>query len=86
MKNLILEEPEAYEVNIGGHRYRRPGDPPLEEVAGGKEWVEEQMKLQAKRPPPERRIPASHGKKKKKKSKKAKKEGAREGSTGSDEL
>lgn len=28
----MLEQPDAYEVKIGDNVYRRPGDPPLEEV------------------------------------------------------
>ncbi|XP_068640178.1 uncharacterized protein [Aristolochia californica] len=31
-KNFILSQPEAYEIKIGDHIFRRPGDPPLEEV------------------------------------------------------
>lgn len=32
LKDFILEQPDAYEVKIGNNVYRRPGDPPLEEV------------------------------------------------------
>lgn len=32
LKEYILEQPDAYEVKIGDNVYRRPGDPPLEEV------------------------------------------------------
>ncbi|KAL9245369.1 hypothetical protein vseg_019031 [Gypsophila vaccaria] len=32
VKEFILEQKEAYEVKIGDNAYRRPGDPPLEEV------------------------------------------------------
>ncbi|XP_021748099.1 uncharacterized protein LOC110713956 [Chenopodium quinoa] len=32
LKEFILEQPDAYEVKIGDVVYRRPGDPPLEEV------------------------------------------------------
>lgn len=32
LKEFILNEPEAYEVKIGDQVFRRPGDPPLEEV------------------------------------------------------
>ncbi|CAO2835603.1 unnamed protein product [Amaranthus hypochondriacus] len=32
LKEFILEQPDAYEVKIGDYIYRRPGDPPLEEV------------------------------------------------------
>ncbi|KAG9441343.1 hypothetical protein H6P81_017197 [Aristolochia fimbriata] len=31
-KNFILSQPEAYEIKIGDHIFRRSGDPPLEEV------------------------------------------------------
>ncbi|XP_074279851.1 uncharacterized protein LOC141605110 [Silene latifolia] len=32
VKEFILEQKDAYEVKIGNNAYRRPGDPPLEEV------------------------------------------------------
>ncbi|KNA13397.1 hypothetical protein SOVF_117350 [Spinacia oleracea] len=32
LKEFMLEQPDAYEVKIGDNVYRRPGDPPLEEV------------------------------------------------------
>ncbi|XP_050203551.1 uncharacterized protein LOC126653656 [Mercurialis annua] len=32
LKEFILNQPEAYEIKIGDQIYRRPGDPPLEEV------------------------------------------------------
>lgn len=32
MKDFILSQPEAYEVKIGKQDFRRPGDPPLDEV------------------------------------------------------
>ncbi|XP_010523760.1 PREDICTED: uncharacterized protein LOC104802036 [Tarenaya hassleriana] len=32
LKDFILNQPEAYEVKIGEQSFRRPGDPPLEEV------------------------------------------------------
>ncbi|KAL9264371.1 hypothetical protein AKJ16_DCAP10996 [Drosera capensis] len=32
LKDFILDQPDAYEVKIGDQAYRRPGDPPLEEV------------------------------------------------------
>lgn len=32
LKDFILSQPEAYEFKLGQHAYRRPGDPPLEEV------------------------------------------------------
>ena len=32
LKYFILSQPEAYEFKLGQHAYRRPGDPPLEEV------------------------------------------------------
>uniref|UniRef100_A0A2P2NTC6 Uncharacterized protein n=1 Tax=Rhizophora mucronata TaxID=61149 RepID=A0A2P2NTC6_RHIMU len=32
LKEFILKEPEAYEIKLGDQVFRRPGDPPLEEV------------------------------------------------------
>ncbi|KAF8365057.1 hypothetical protein HHK36_032939 [Tetracentron sinense] len=32
LKDFVLNHPEAYEIKIGDQVYRRPGDPPLEEV------------------------------------------------------
>ncbi|KDP28609.1 hypothetical protein JCGZ_14380 [Jatropha curcas] len=32
LKEFIFNEPESYEIKIGDKVYRRPGDPPLEEV------------------------------------------------------
>ncbi|KAH9617024.1 hypothetical protein KSS87_009188 [Heliosperma pusillum] len=32
VKEFILEQKDAYEIKIGNNAYRRPGDPPLEEV------------------------------------------------------
>ncbi|KAH9324644.1 hypothetical protein KI387_004822 [Taxus chinensis] len=32
LKDFILSQPEAYEFKLGQQAYRRPGDPPLEEV------------------------------------------------------
>ncbi|XP_010544739.1 PREDICTED: uncharacterized protein LOC104817298 [Tarenaya hassleriana] len=32
LKDFILTQPEAYEVKIGEQAFRRPGDPPLDEV------------------------------------------------------
>lgn len=32
LKDFILGQPEAYEFKLGQNAYRRPGDPPLEEV------------------------------------------------------
>ena len=32
LKDFILEQSDAYEVKIGDLAFRRPGDPPLEEV------------------------------------------------------
>ncbi|KAF2282605.1 hypothetical protein P3X46_003687 [Hevea brasiliensis] len=32
LKEFILNQPEAYEIKIGDQVFRRPGDPPLEEV------------------------------------------------------
>ncbi|KAJ4954294.1 hypothetical protein NE237_011077 [Protea cynaroides] len=32
LKEFVLNQPEAYEIKIGDHVFRRPGDPPLEEV------------------------------------------------------
>lgn len=32
MKDFVLSQPEAYEIKIGDQVFRRPGDPPLEEV------------------------------------------------------
>ncbi|KAF7826069.1 putative mesoderm development candidate 2 [Senna tora] len=32
LKEFILNEPEAYEMKIGDQVFRRPGDPPLDEV------------------------------------------------------
>lgn len=32
LKDFVLNEPEAYEIKIGDQVFRRPGDPPLEEV------------------------------------------------------
>ncbi|KAJ4951133.1 hypothetical protein NE237_027965 [Protea cynaroides] len=32
LKEFVLNQPEAYEMKIGDHIFRRPGDPPLEEV------------------------------------------------------
>ena len=33
MKEFILSQDEAYEIKIGDQVFRRPGDPPLDEVA-----------------------------------------------------
>jgi hypothetical protein len=32
LKDFVLNQPEAYEIKIGDQVFRRPGDPPLEEV------------------------------------------------------
>lgn len=32
LKEFVLSQPEAYEIKIGQQLYRRPGDPPLDEV------------------------------------------------------
>lgn len=32
LKEFLFDQPEAYEVKIGDQVFRRPGDPPLEEV------------------------------------------------------
>ncbi|GAV81739.1 Mesd domain-containing protein [Cephalotus follicularis] len=32
LKEFILNQPEAYEIKIGDRAFRRPGDPPVEEV------------------------------------------------------
>ncbi|XP_050386550.1 uncharacterized protein LOC126802885 [Argentina anserina] len=32
LKEFVLNQPEAYELKIGDQLFRRPGDPPLEEV------------------------------------------------------
>jgi len=32
LKDFVLSQPEAYEFKLGQNAYRRPGDPPLEEV------------------------------------------------------
>jgi len=32
LKEFVLDQPEAYEIKIGDQAFRRPGDPPLEEV------------------------------------------------------
>lgn len=32
LKEFVLSQPEAYEIKIGDQVFRRPGDPPLEEV------------------------------------------------------
>ncbi|PON68086.1 Mesoderm development candidate [Parasponia andersonii] len=32
LKEFVFDQPEAYEVKIGDQVFRRPGDPPLEEV------------------------------------------------------
>ncbi|OAY49145.1 uncharacterized protein LOC110615331 [Manihot esculenta] len=32
LKEFILNQPEAYEIKIGDQVFRRPGDPPVEEV------------------------------------------------------
>ncbi|GFY92521.1 hypothetical protein Acr_08g0009170 [Actinidia rufa] len=32
LKEFVLNQPEAYEIKIGDQVFRRPGDPPLEEV------------------------------------------------------
>ncbi|XP_043690510.1 uncharacterized protein LOC122641360 [Telopea speciosissima] len=32
LKEFVLNQPEAYEMKIGDHVFRRPGDPPIEEV------------------------------------------------------
>ncbi|XP_020261430.1 uncharacterized protein LOC109837547 isoform X1 [Asparagus officinalis] len=32
LKEFVLSQPEAYEMKIGEQTFRRPGDPPLEEV------------------------------------------------------
>lgn len=32
LKEFILSQDEAYEIKIGDQAFRRPGDPPLEEV------------------------------------------------------
>ncbi|GMH00505.1 hypothetical protein Nepgr_002344 [Nepenthes gracilis] len=41
LKDFILDQPDAYEIKIGDRVFRRPGDPPLEQVLeklhGGKD-------------------------------------------------
>lgn len=32
LKEFVLNQPEAYEIKIGDQVFRRPGDPPFEEV------------------------------------------------------
>ncbi|GMY23685.1 hypothetical protein FCV25MIE_18926 [Fagus crenata] len=32
LKDFVLDQPEAYEIKIGDQVFRRPGDPPLEDV------------------------------------------------------
>ncbi|XP_059651382.1 uncharacterized protein LOC132298988 [Cornus florida] len=32
LKDFILNQPEAYEIKIGDQAFRRPGDPPLDEI------------------------------------------------------
>lgn len=32
LKKFLLEQEEAYEINIGDQLFRRPGDPPFDEV------------------------------------------------------
>lgn len=32
LKEFLLEHEEAYEIKIGDQLFRRPGDPPFEEV------------------------------------------------------
>ncbi|KAL6981978.1 hypothetical protein U1Q18_023596 [Sarracenia purpurea var. burkii] len=32
LKEFVLNQPEAYEIKIGDQVFRRPGDPPLEEI------------------------------------------------------
>ncbi|XAR63044.1 hypothetical protein NMG60_11022836 [Bertholletia excelsa] len=32
LKDFILSQPDAYEIKLGDQVYRRPGDPPLEQV------------------------------------------------------
>lgn len=32
LKDFVLRQPEAYEIKIGDQVFRRPEDPPLEEV------------------------------------------------------
>lgn len=32
LKEFLLNQPEAYEVKIGDQVFRRPGDPPLDQV------------------------------------------------------
>ncbi|KAJ4955769.1 hypothetical protein NE237_012552 [Protea cynaroides] len=32
LKEFVLNQPKAYEIKIGDHVFRRPGDPPLEKV------------------------------------------------------
>lgn len=32
LKEFVLSQQEAYEIKIGQQLYRRPGDPPLDEV------------------------------------------------------
>ncbi|XP_077240260.1 LDL receptor wingless signaling/trafficking chaperone [Tasmannia lanceolata] len=51
LKDFVLNQPEAYEIKIGDQVYRRPGDPPLDELietiwrqkseAGGLNSIEE---------------------------------------------
>ncbi|PON92104.1 Mesoderm development candidate [Trema orientale] len=45
LKEFVFDQPEAYEVKIGDQVFRRPGDPPLEEV------VEELQKKKKKTGP-----------------------------------
>jgi len=32
LKEFILDQPQAYEIKMGDQLFRRPGDPPLDEV------------------------------------------------------
>jgi len=32
LKEYVLDQPEAYEIKMGDQFFRRPGDPPLDEV------------------------------------------------------
>nr|VVV73678.1 unnamed protein product [Nymphaea colorata] len=55
MTDFVFSQPEAYEVKIGDRVYRRPGDPPLEEV------IEMLQKEKAKEDSLDATVSGAHG-------------------------
>ncbi|KAK7295101.1 hypothetical protein RJT34_18005 [Clitoria ternatea] len=58
LKEFVLDQPEAYEIKMGDQFFRRPGDPPLDEVieklnsekgkedSAGPEEIDENLKIE----------------------------------------